>query len=360
MALIDERWFRIETTAASRVALVLDVSDRAPSHWRRIGQFARTLLRELPPAIESRVFFLGGGGPYPAAEFASAADSWRAMNAGRGRLITPVFEAIEQDEATVPVIAGAGAIFDLEDWSGTDLLSRARFVAMGGAPLTDGLCPEVGPAGEALRRELASPVVEVEVKAAQGMPFFWDNPSYRLQGNALVARETGDFSVRIGLLLPRGDAPRVVARLAAGVERAVSASPCDPVAVTTEWGSLTGPESERFRRAREDQPGACPHCGERHPPSEPGCPAAGNGGAALYPSLARLAGFVLLRDAGDRVRFRAHPCAALRTRDEVVAVLAGAGADLVAFDPLAREWRPAGRPFVQYDWLGDRTYAVVL
>jgi hypothetical protein len=356
---MNQHWVELQVEYIAQVIFVLDVSESAERAWPAIAALLRRLGDELPVRLERRLFFLGSPEEYPFEQFDAAGAEWRRRNRGRGSFLTPLFERLETEEEAAILVIGSGRLFDLDDWVGTPLLGRARFVRAGDASLTGGICEEESPDAERLRQGFENPVVRIQIALPQGMPFAWDNPAYRLEGTALVAGEGASLSTRAAFLAAGDAPPSARATLADGSEKLLPLKTIDPWMPAHAWQDLTPLEAEAFRRCVRGEAYRCPRCGGRHEAEQLHC---GTNGAAplIFSSLEGLRGMVLLRDFGAAVKYHLHPCAALRLHDDVVAVNADGQVELYSLDPAGRRWRRTGRPLPPFYWLGDRTHALVL
>lgn len=359
-----ERWLTLRLESSGRIAFVLDASESAQPHREGISRLTLDLLNVLPKTRQAQVFFLGNAEPLAAAEFARQGRRWYQANSGRASIISPVFERLQKEEDTTVVVLGAGKIFDLEDWRDTPLLQRTVFVRWGEAPLTGGLSEEWEPSLEQLRMRLDNPITRVELPGRVGMPFFWDNDAYQWEGDKLVAERAKKFAVRVGLLVAPKQAESLryegLVTLADGGKRLITLEPCDPPALASDWKVLTQEEGETFRQCVREGKYHCPICTREHGASELRCEEGGLLGTPIYPTLAGLRGFVLLRDVGGQVKFRCHGCAALRIGKEAVAVRSGGYADVYRYDAVSGVWCKSGERVKQYQLLEEETYAILL
>jgi len=356
---MNERWLTLQMESTGRVALVLDGSANADTHWPAISRLVRDLLDVLPKTVQPTVYFLGNPEPYEASDFARDCGRWYQENNRRASLLGPVLERLEGEQETTVVVLGAGRVFDAEDWLGTPLEERTFWVRFGEVPLTGGLCREYAPSLEQLRLRLDNPVVRVELSAHGAMPFFWDNDAYHWDEAKLVAEKAGQWTIRAGFLGAMDKEPQAVAMLSNGETRSMALNPCEPCRPMSDWQSLTPQEAETFRQCVREGQYRCPICGGLHPASQLRCEEGGILGTPIYPSLAEVRGFVLLRERSGQVQFCLHPCAALRLGEQAVAVRSGGRAEVYRFDAAAGEWCQDEECLKQYHPIGE-TYAMVL
>lgn len=355
-----ELWVTLKMESAGRVALVLDGSEDAQPHWPNLNRLVQDLLNALPRTLQPTIYFLGNPKPYAASEFVRDGGRWYQENNRRARLIGPVLEQLEDEPETTVVVLGTGRVFDAEDWPGTPPGERTLWVRFGEAALTGGLCREYEPSLEQLRLWLDNPVVRVELSGRGAMPFFWDNDDYRWDGARLAAERAERWSVQVGFLGATAEEPQAVATLANGKTRTVTVESCEPCVPTTDWQVLTPQEAETFRQCVRTGQYRCPICNCQHPASQLRCEEGGILGTPIYPSLAELRGFVLLRERSGEVQFCLHPCAALRVGGQAVAMRSGGQAEVYRLDAASEEWRRSEELLTPYHPIGEDTYALVL
>ena len=357
---MEEFWFILEIETTAPIALVLDASDNVEAHWSTISHLARELLETLPKTMQPTVYFLGNSEPYTSSDFARQGGRWYQANSRRASLIGPIFEQLEGEGEKTIVVLGNSRIFDLEDWLGTTLLEHTLFVRFGNVSLTEGMCDEHKPEFEQLRQRLNNPVVKIDMFDNGVMPFFWDNDAYQWDGARLVAERAESFSTQVGFLGMTDSKPQVLTTLTNGETRTMVLKPCDPRLATTDWQVLTLQEAKIFRQCIRENEYHCPVCGTPHPASQLRCDEGGILGTPIYPTIAAMRGFILLRERSRKVQFSPHPCIALRVGEQAVAVRSGGGAEMYRFDTISGEWRKSNEHLKPYHPIGEETYAIIL
>lgn len=366
---MKEYWLQLTVVRPASV-LVVDASPSAQPHWQKIKQLVLQLLQSLPREHWPRVYFLGNAHPHNAAEFTLFADRWYAENTGRGSFLGPVFLGLDPATPAV-VILGNGPLFDLVDWRGTRWADAAFYGLVGDQPMTGGLYPEASPTVEALQRRMYTSLVGVEVRGPGWMPFFWDNPLYTWEKGMLSARNTdeqsdGPWDVRLGVLGPDLTVPgtserplQALAILAGGDTWPLAFQAC-PLPQQQPWHPLPAEEDHLLRESVRQAGYRCPHCHEMHSAQQVTCPPE-PGGAAIYPTLAKLSGtgFVQLEISGWQTRYRHHASQAMRVGSVVVLRRSDHG-EIVRFDPAAGAWVSRGERLHGPFRVGEGMYGLVL
>ena len=265
-----------ETTAAlqktpfEKVCFILDASESAAQHQSTIIELVRELLSALPVSVERSIYFLGNAYPYAPHRFASQATQWFIENRSRASLVTPIWERLEQKDATI-VIIGAGRIFDLADWAGTSAAQRTILVTVGES-LQGGayIAEEIEqPTAQQLLRRLHDPVTRIEISGHGFMPTWWDNTGYQLelgQGEALLwAERLQAYALALRFFaLPDGHVQAMMIHASGKQTVEPLTRTTSPTLVDPEEAWLEGKEANLFYCAIQRKPFTCLHCGKQH------------------------------------------------------------------------------------------------
>jgi hypothetical protein len=382
----------VRTGITHQVVLVLDPSAGNPQ-WQTMTDLLTNLLGHLPQTALPRIYFFGNQTEYRAADFNRNGRTWYEENRFRVRLLSPVYNALGRSTAGPILVFTAGRIFDVEDWLDTPLLQRTHFVrCSANAQGNRGMRPEYDPLPEALRRRahepnldelrrlVHDPIVQVKVSCSHGMPFFWDNPVYRLEGTTLIggaaagaldqpAPDVDTLNVGVEFLTGPPGQPSAVATLQSGEHCELTV---EPASLTSEpwWQPLPDDEAARFRQCVTSKRYTCHKCHSLHRAQSVFCEKDQENHVLcptlVYPSLekTRGRGFVLLRDSSEGVQARHHACAALLLDSFHVAVRDGNNTKIYTCNPPAREWECGAdeslEPYRPLTCKRTTTYAIYL
>ncbi|MBN1483855.1 MAG: hypothetical protein JXA37_03970 [Chloroflexia bacterium] len=366
---LEEGCSHFNWTGGGRVVLVLDASESAQPFQSQIVSLAQGVLRALPAQVGCQLYLLGNPRPYPHQELTQRSGPWFRENRGRASLLAPLREGLEAEELSTIVLIGAGPVFDLPDWAGSDLLQRLLLASVG--PSLQGrqdIAEELrDPRVSDLMPRLYNPLTRVEIAGPGFMPLYWDNDAYGLQWSAgqvsLRAAQAEEYRLALSFLAAPGALLRARVQRAAGEALEMRLPRSDELQVSSSGGGLLGPaEQDVFERAVRGQPFRCPHCGQEHSADTLFCLESGSLlGEPIYPSLQEsgLKGFVLLQAADAGVRFSPYPGRVLRLAEGEVALPQGPRAQRYRYDPSSERWQPTGLFLKPYARLGRHCYVVL-
>ena len=351
-----EQWYSLSLKPGPRAALILDVSESAKAFWPVFRSLTEGVLEALPADSWPEIYLLGNPHSFPPEEFTAKSESWHGANAGRGSVISPIFEELAGEPNRAVAIVGSGRIFDLPDWGDQPIAQHAIWCRYGPAALTEGAFPEEAYTVEQLAERLNNPAVRVEISGAGVMPFFWDDPSFRWQRGLLVGTKTSG-SLLYGLLSPEPEQARARLVLANGSEQVLPLDPVDAPA-PPEWREVPSREDNLLRQALRHGRYMCPACQQGHPAGQWRC--ANPTATPNFPSLAKgTGGFAVVDTSAWQTRIRLHPCAAFQLRPDVVAMNTGEGAaEIIRFE--GKSWRASGERLGPIHSLEVRRYVLVL
>ena len=366
--LLREGWFTVDVPASPTIALVIDASESARDRWADVLSLALGVRRALPPDTSVTVSFLGESRRHPGSELEADSGQLYRAHCNRLSVIGPLLDGLSLDEQVICVAIVAGYIFDLEDWEDSPVASRlvvANFDGnTRGGDLVNRCEPTVAGVLQSapLHARLSSPA-RLEIAGPEVMPFYWDNPRYKIANRGVCAEGHGDYRVHVGVLHPEKSDVQATAMSPDGQSWEASMMPCRSV-VEYEWTSLSASESKMVHEAVTTGTFECRLCGSRHVKSVLRCPNDQTTilGRWIYPFLAaeQSPGFFLLRKVGVGFSLAHHRCAALRVGEESVIVRDGAKVAYFTFDYDSRTWRSESRSLDQYAKVGDDTYALVV
>lgn len=354
-----EQWYSLTLEPGPRPVLVLDTSESAKAYWPVLKSLTEGVLEIMPPDCWPRIYFLGNAQPYDAAEFVANAERWFQENAGRGSLLTPVFETLESESDIAVVVVGSGVIFDLPDWHGHVLADRAIWCKYGPAAMTAGTYAEESYTVEQMAEKLHNPALRIEIGGPGVMPFYWDDAGFRWEQGKLVGEKTSGNLV-FGLLSPEPDGAQAHVIMSNGNRRLLPLVAEEPLRVP-EWRNLTGKEDNLLRTCLRQGKYRCPHCDKDHVAGEWRCPVPQ--APAIFRTLEELGqiGFCLVNTEPWQGQARAHPCRALKLSEDLVAVRsADGGVCLVRYEPRSSSWRITSDKFSPLHTVVNKIHALVM
>ena len=351
-----ESWFRIRMRLSPRPVVVLDVSAAAAGLWPVLHSTLEGLAEVLPEPARPDVAFLGGSARVPLGEFLRDAGVLHAANAGRGRVISPLFEAFGHRRPVRVVVIAARPVVDLADWAATAFAKRLAVVrldptvALAGGAFPESDLTDVG----SVARLVDLPPAAVRIGVRDGIPVGWDDLRFRLEGGYLISDTDVTDDVHVGFL-STADRPEVTAELTRlGTEPdPLPVSPSEPPEARS-WQPFASRELTMLDAWRGGRPAYCPACRGDHAPGVVACPS----GAWAFPSLARVAPgeFVRLRVKMFQATFQpAGP--ALRLGDTRV-VVRGSRPTVWRFDG---EWKATAESWGLFERIAaDDEFALAL
>lgn len=352
-------WWKLTIPVGSPVAIVLDAGEDVVKLWPQAYSLTSRLVDLLPVTRPAQVFFLGNGTPYDARQFRSLAAVWREENRARTRLVNPTFDQLADAPSTTIVMLMADIPFDIDDWADSSLMGRTVCVRLSDNPIAPLRSRECPPDCDRLAEKLQQKISSVRVTTTGGMPVYWDNNSFHVNGEALEAVEAEDYSVTIGWLNASA-APQAEGVWSDGTRELLSLVCCEPIE-PTGWRVLTEREARAYRAAITGIEVPCPNCDQKHRPDEVKCRSGRNFlGTPLYGAdLARHRGFVVFQERAGGTECRAHSCGVLQLSQEVVAVYCEGRARLKRFSPTSCAWIDSG-DFQQYQSVEGGGHAILL
>lgn len=318
-------------------AVVVDASESALGVSGKVLALYNQVRSNLPSGCtHSALYFLGNPERLDpdALEIPGRWAAWWKEKGRKGSFIRPIIETARCSR--IEVIA-AGPIYDLEDWTGEGAAASVIVHSVE----TD--------SGPALEKQLAIHKVDcVEIRGEGFMPYFWDNPQYRLfmeEGNAVLrAEDQEDYAVSLEYF---GRDP--VAHIRRGHRTDKSdLQKRDQPSDGGKWHPLGPEEITAFNCAIDRRDFSCPACGLRHPAATLICPEPGDSVLMfVYPQMQRrirvpLAGFIVFNVEPGQVSFRPHRPEAIRVGEDMVALKAGSIARLYRYNPSLRRWEEQG------------------
>jgi hypothetical protein len=355
---VNEFWFQARVRPVPRPVVALDVSAAAAPFWAAQRNAAEQLAEALPPAAQPDVAFLGSAERIPLARFRRAAEQLHAANAGRGRVVSPLLESFREAWPEAVLLLAARPVFDLADWQHTPHAGRLTVARLDpGVPVVDGACSELERIDLDAMAKLMRPPPSARIHQPGGIPFAWDNPSYRFDAGALVADPGEGGDVRVGFLSMTDEATPVAELLAgnAPVSR-LSLAPAEPLQ-SLPWLRFTAPECAVLEAWRNGRSAYCSRCGTDHAPGRVACPT----GGAILPSLAKLLPGGFVRVGPDATSYQPVPSPALRVGEAAMVVRAPAGARPTVWRcDASSQWHATGEPWGLFERVEPGEYVLTM
>jgi len=356
-----EEWTTVRVESQTWVALILDASSSAASVWPRIEQTASQIVEQLAHSVRLSVYFLGNPTAYNPSQLRSQLANWRQANARRLSVVGPILDQLAPE--TVAVVVGSGRVFDCDDYSKRDWLSRLIWLPCG-QPMTNGTFPEGHLDLAQLHERLAGGVRSVWLGAAGAMPFAWDNPAYYWDGSRLIATAAQDYTVCVGWYRAPDAAITGECEMQSGeikpLQPQVGAAFSPP-----GWHDLPDSQArvllDSIRHGRYE----CPICYGEHPAGQfvcddPDAPANSLVLSALAGFVGR--GFVVIEQIGaSRIKFQHVPSShlPLPTRRHI-AVRGPQRVQVFGYDATRGQWQVQPELWQPLHKIGDRKYALTL
>jgi hypothetical protein len=341
---VNEFWFQARVRPVPRSVVVLDVSAAAAPFWAAQRNAVEQLAEALPPAALPDVAFLGSSERIPLARFRRAAEQLHAANAGRGRVVSPLLESFREAWPEAILLLAARPVIDLADWHHTPHAGRLTVARLdSGVPVADSARSEMERIDLDAMAKLMRPPPSVRIRLSGGIPFAWDNPSYRFDAGALVADPGEGGDVRVGFLSVTKDAAPIAELLSTSAPLSrLPLAPAEPLQALP-WLRFTASECAVLEAWCNGQSAYCSRCGTDHAPGRVACPT----GGALLPSLAKLLPGGFVRVGLDATSYQPVPSPALRVGEAALVVRAPAGASPAVwrYDAASSQWRATGEPW---------------
>jgi hypothetical protein len=330
-----ENYGLLEINAIKDTVIVLDASESAGECQETIVKTAQQLIEKLPAGTIRGLYFLSNPERYETGKLLRKSAGWWEQNKLRGSFLTPVLEIIQECRV---VVIGSGLIYDLEDWQDSRWNSNLYFIKVKDS-LRGNL--KIGQEFQDLSQVysfLYDPIISIEINGSGFMPFYWNNPEYKLSTAGsikLVGLNLDNPSVLLGYW--GSDVKADIVRKA-GEEEPVTLKSID-YQDPDSWNSLDAGEAEIFHRAALGYDFSCLICGQKHPALRIRCDVYSILGEPIYPSLGKKRGFVLFKEIEDKVYFKFHPVSVIKIDDLSVAISrAGKEVGIYKLNPVDNQW----------------------
>jgi hypothetical protein len=343
---VNEFWFQARIRPVPRSVVVLDVSTAAAPYWPTLRNTVEQLAEALAPTAYPDVVFLGSAERIPLARFRRDAEQLHAANTGRGRVVSPLLESFREAWPERVLLLAARPVIDLADWRHTPHANRLVVARVDSTvPIANEACSEIALTDfDTLTKLMSQPPPSVRIRLPGGIPFAWDNPSFRFDAGSLVTDPGEGGDIRVGFLCAANEAAPIAELVQANAPISrLSITPTEPLQALP-WFPVTASEFAVLDAWRNGRPAYCSRCGMDHAPGEVACPA----GGVLLSSLAKLlpGGFVRVCVEQSQVSYQPVPSPALRIGEAIVVrAPVGAMPSIWRFDASRGEWMATAEPW---------------
>jgi len=352
---VDEIWFQIRVSPPIRSLVVFDVSAAAAPFWANQIKLVQSVAEIVPPTEHPEIGFLGSTARAPLGQFLQSPQRWYAAHAGRGRVISPLFESFRENWPARVLVCASRPPVDLLDWRQSPHAHRVAVIGIDPADSSGGVgWPTIAiddprAAGGLLTRRPRS----AHVKVPGGFPIAWDNPHYRVAAGGLVLDGMADPEIRVGFLcgLPQRD-PTAHQLWQDDTTTPLSVEVV-PSPEPSSWQPMTPLELAVLDAWRDGRAARCGHCGQLHQPGEVACA----DGVWALPSLAsgEPGGFARVQVSTFQARYQAVRGPAIGVAHSVIVVRDPPGSSPVVwrFDGAREEWARTGETWARFEPIGS-------
>lgn len=348
---MDEQFIELNSPEFETVVVILDASESAEQDWTTIVELAKKIFQKTPAEVKKKLYFLSNPEEHDIAKFEDTVSSWRKKNSKKGSFITPI---LSQEKNAKIVIIGSGTIYDLEDWTPSEISKKIIFVKTSESMRGD---LEIGTEidrdsfdGQLLN--LHNRILSVKISGEGFRPYYWDNLGYSIsfEGNIILKslQKCENFTVKIAAF---GKNIKASVEKVEGTENipftCIETSPPDIINLIEnygeKWEKLEKDEMEIFKNHIKSEKVNCPfpNC-DREITGPLKCynPAHGKQilGRPIYESLKTFKGFVIFKDCADGVYYKQYAPEIIKTGDGTVAIYNRSKAVISRYEPSMKKW----------------------
>jgi hypothetical protein len=345
---MDEQFVELASPDIETVAVVVDASDSAEKNWPIIVELTKKIFLKTPAEVQKKLFFLCNPLEYDYKKFEENAGKWWKQNSKKGSFITPVLNQIQSGKI---VIIGSGRIFDLEDWTTSELSKKITFVKLDESMRGDlDIGTEIeGDAFDGQLLNLHNRILSVKISGDGFLPYYWDNTAYAISSEgdvALTSSKAQNFSIRIAAF---GDNISATLEKVEGTEciplNPVNTKPPGIIDIIekdgTDWIKLEKDENETFKNHINSEEICCPVCGSKIQKLLKCSNLDTHGtllGWSIYRSLKKIKGFIIFKDSADGVYYKQYPSEIIKLADETIAKNKKSKAVICRYDLCTKKW----------------------
>jgi len=376
---MEDHFYSLTGEKFDSISIILDASESADKAWNEIVTLTKEILRKLPRDIQKKLFFLGNPKEYDTEIFEENVSEWMRENRTRGSFITPIFESLRDSKTGKIVVLGSGIIYDLEDWTGSELYEDLLLIKVGESMLEKDIAGNEIDSTNFSAGSVINSVISVQICGnKEFMPYFWDNPGYILSNEGDLSLRSSNPQKNLSV-----NFAAFGSKIFANVEKKGSRdkiilSPSDqaqtdPVQIieqcTGAWHCLTVQEETHFKQNKDAERVYCPHCQgllESLHCLGTVCRQTKLLGKIIYSSLEKnlesneIKGFIVFRETSDgRIQFKKYPSKIIKINDRQISIQEGSRSHIYEYVPNEERWAEKGKLRIFHS-LGRGYYVAVV
>jgi mRNA-degrading endonuclease RelE of RelBE toxin-antitoxin system len=346
---MEEQFIELNSPEFETVVVILDASESAEKDWPTIVELAKKIFQKTPAEVKKKLYFLSNPQEHDIEKFEDNVGMWRKQNSKKGSFITPILNQVKNVKI---VIIGSGIIYDLEDWTTSEISKKIIFVKTSES-MRGNL--EIGTEierdsfdGQLLN--LHNRILSVKISGEDFLPYYWDNPGYSISFERDIALKSSNivnYSIKIATF---GKNIKASIEKVEGNEKialtSINTNPPDIINVIEnygmKWEKLEKDEMEIFKDHIKSEKVQCPfHACEKEITGPLKCDNPAHGkllGRPIYESLKNIKGFVIFKDCADRVYYKQYTSEIIKIGDGTVAINKKSKAVISRYESSTKRW----------------------
>lgn len=345
---MEEQFFELNSPEFETIVVILDASESAENDRPTIVEFAKKIFKKTPVDVKKRLFFLSNPQEYDIEKFEDNIAKWLNQNSKKGSFITPILSQIENAKI---VIIGSGIIYDLEDWTTSEISKKLFFVKTSESMRGD---LEIGSeidrgSFDGQLSNLYNRILSVRISGNEFVPYYWDNPNYTIPDEGdivLEAFKSENFSVRIAAY---GENIKASVVKVEGTENIPLIATAKPDLLDNfhlienfgiNWEKLENDEEMTFKKHISSEKTDCPKCGNIFSGALK-CDNSVHGsllGRPIYESLKKIKGFIIFKERPEGVYYKKYTSNIVKIGYGTVARNKRFKAVISRYDPHSKKW----------------------
>jgi mRNA-degrading endonuclease RelE of RelBE toxin-antitoxin system len=346
---MEEQFIELNSPEFETVVVILDASESAEKDWPTIVELAKRIFQKTPAEVKKILYFLSNPQEHDIEKFEDNVGIWRKQNNKKGSFITPILNQIKDAKI---VIIGSGIIYDLDDWTTSEISKKIIFVKTSES-MRGNL--EIGTEierdsfdGQLLN--LHNRILSVKISGEEFLPYYWDNPGYSISFEGDIALKSSNimnYSIKIATF---GKNINAFVEKVEGNEKIaltfIDTNPPDIINIIEnygmKWEKLEKDEIEIFKKHIKSEKVQCPFpsCGkEITGPLK--CDNQAHGrllGRPIYNSLKNIKGFVILKDCVEGVYYKPYTSEIIKIDERKIALNKKSKAVIRRYEPSMKKW----------------------
>lgn len=345
---MEEQFIELNNPESETIVVILDASESAENDRSTIVEFAKKIFQKTPAEVKKRLFFLSNPQEYDIEKFEDNIAKWLKQNSKKGSFISPIMSQIKNAKI---VIVGSGTIYDLEDWTTSEISEKIIFVKTSESMREDlKIGTEIdSDSFDGQLSNLHNRILSVKISGNGFVPYYWDNPDYSIpyEGDiVLEASKSKNFSVRI---IAFGENIKASVAKGDGTENISLIATIKPELFDIihlienygiKWEKLENGEETTFRKHISSGKTVCPKCGNTISGALK-CNNSVHGsllGRSIYESLKKIKGFIIFKDGPDGVYYKKYTSNVVKIGNGTVARNKRFKAVISRYDPHSKKW----------------------